>query len=105
MPQVLARVYVTPKRGILDPQGKAVEQALHALGFGEVADVRVGKYVELRLRDVDAGAADAKVRLREALERLVRFYELTGQPDQTASWKVAPVFSESVLRDPTTVSR
>ena len=62
MPQVLARVYVTPKRGILDPQGKAVEQALHALGFGEVADVRVGKYVELRLRDVDAAAADVKVR-------------------------------------------
>ena len=62
MPQLLARVYITPKRGILDPQGKAVEQALHALGFGEVADVRVGKYVELRLRDVDAGAADAKVR-------------------------------------------
>ena len=62
MPQLLARVYITPKRGILDPQGKAVEQALHALGFGEVADVRVGKYVELRLRDVDAGVADAKVR-------------------------------------------
>ena len=62
MPHVLARVYVTPKRGILDPQGKAVEQALHALGFGEVADVRVGKYVELRLRDVEAAAADAKVR-------------------------------------------
>ena len=62
MPQVLARVYVTPKRGILDPQGKAVEQALHALGFGEVADVRVGKYVELRLRDVEVGTADAKVR-------------------------------------------
>ena len=59
---VRARVFVTPKKGILDPQGKAVEQALHALGFGEVADVRVGKYIELRLRDLGADAADARVR-------------------------------------------
>jgi phosphoribosylformylglycinamidine synthase len=48
---VLARVYVTPKRGILDPQGKAVQHSLHALGFAEVSDVKVGKYIELQLRD------------------------------------------------------
>jgi len=59
---VRARVYVTPKTGILDPQGKAVEQALHALGFGEVADVRVGKYIELRLRDLTATTAGERVR-------------------------------------------
>ena len=58
-----ARVYVTPKRGILDPQGKAVEQALHALGFGEVGDVRVGKYIELRLREVTPEDAGERVRL------------------------------------------
>lgn len=58
---LLARVTVTPKRGILDPQGKAVQQSLHALGFPEVGDVRVGKFVELRLRDVDRGAAAARV--------------------------------------------
>ena len=46
---LLARVYVTPKRGILDPQGKAVQHSLHVLGFGEVTDVRVGKYIEVRL--------------------------------------------------------
>jgi phosphoribosylformylglycinamidine synthase len=56
-----ARVTVTPKRGILDPQGKAVQQSLHVLGFPEVAEVRVGKYVELRLRDVDRAAASARV--------------------------------------------
>ena len=61
MPGVLARVYVTPRRGILDPQGTAVEHALHALGFGEVADVRVGKYIELHLRDTVAEAAGARV--------------------------------------------
>src|SRR5262245_66305822 len=56
-----ARIYVTPKRGILDPQGKAVQQSLHALGFPEVGDVRVGKFVELRLRDVDQAAAASRV--------------------------------------------
>ena len=66
---VRARVYVTPKKGILDPQGKAVEQALHALGFGEVGDVRVGKYIELRLRDLAATAAGERV--RSMCERLL----------------------------------
>jgi phosphoribosylformylglycinamidine synthase PurS subunit len=69
MPGVVARVYVTPKRGILDPQGKAVQQALHALGFGEVGDVKVGKYIELRLRDATATVADGRV--REMCERLL----------------------------------
>jgi len=69
MPGVLARVYVTPKRGILDPQGKAVQHSLHVLGFGEVADVKVGKYIELRLRDAGRDAAGS--RLREMCERLL----------------------------------
>jgi phosphoribosylformylglycinamidine synthase len=46
---VRARVYITPKQGILDPAGKAVERSLHALGFGEVKEVRLGKYVQLTL--------------------------------------------------------
>ena len=66
---MLARVFITPKRGILDPQGKAVQHSLHALGFGEVGDVRVGKYVELRLRAQSNGAAEARV--REMCERLL----------------------------------
>jgi phosphoribosylformylglycinamidine synthase len=69
MPGLLARVYVTPKRGILDPQGKAVAGSLHALGFDEVADVRVGKYIELRLRDQARDAATSRV--REMCERLL----------------------------------
>jgi phosphoribosylformylglycinamidine synthase subunit PurS len=64
-----ARVYVTPKRGILDPQGKAVQQGLHALGFGEVGDVRCGKYLEIRLRDV--GRAAATERVQAMCERLL----------------------------------
>jgi phosphoribosylformylglycinamidine synthase len=69
MPGILARVYVTPKRGILDPQGKAVRQALHALGFGEVGEVKVGKYIEVRLREGTPEAAAARV--REMCERLL----------------------------------
>src|SRR5439155_5399118 len=65
---VVARVYVTPKRGILDPQGKAVQHSLHALGFAEVQDVKVGKYIELRLRD---GGAEAETRVRAMCERLL----------------------------------
>jgi phosphoribosylformylglycinamidine synthase len=69
MAAVLARVYVTPKRGILDPQGKAVQHSLHALGFGEVLDVKVGKYIELELRE--ASPEQARGRLREMCERLL----------------------------------
>jgi phosphoribosylformylglycinamidine synthase subunit PurS len=43
------RVYVTPKHGILDPQGVAVERSLPALGFGGVSGVRVGKFIELQV--------------------------------------------------------
>jgi len=48
---VKARVLVRPKEGILDPQGKAVERALPALGFDGVANVRVGRLIELDVED------------------------------------------------------
>jgi phosphoribosylformylglycinamidine synthase len=48
---VRARVLIRPKEGILDPQGKAVERALPALGFEGVADVRIGRLVELETDD------------------------------------------------------
>ena len=46
-----ARVLIRPKEGILDPQGKAVERALPALGFDDVSHVRVGRMVELEAVD------------------------------------------------------
>jgi phosphoribosylformylglycinamidine synthase subunit PurS len=46
-----ARVLIRPKEGILDPQGKAVERALPALGFEGIGHVRVGRMVELELED------------------------------------------------------
>jgi len=66
---MLARVYVTPKRGILDPQGRAVLNALHALRYGEALDARAGKYFELRLGPLDRARAQARV--REMCERLL----------------------------------
>ena len=49
-----AKVLIRPKQGILDPQGKAVERALPALGFEGVSNVRVGRMVELETDDPDS---------------------------------------------------
>jgi phosphoribosylformylglycinamidine synthase subunit PurS len=51
---VRARVLIRPKEGILDPQGKAVERALPALGFDGVSNVRVGRLVELETDDPES---------------------------------------------------
>jgi phosphoribosylformylglycinamidine synthase PurS subunit len=50
---VRARVLIRPKQGILDPQGVAVERALPALGFNGVANVHVGRLVELDVEDAE----------------------------------------------------
>jgi len=46
-----AKVYVTLKQGVLDPQGQAVARTLRRMGFAEVADVRIGKYIEVEVED------------------------------------------------------
>ena len=66
---MLVKVFVTLKEGVLDPQGKAVQNSLHSLGFGAVRDVRVGKYLELQL-DAD-GAEDAEEQARRMCEKLL----------------------------------
>ena len=53
-----ARVFVTLKPGVLDPQGKAIHHALEGLGFDGVQDVRAGKLIELELAD---GTADSDI--------------------------------------------
>lgn len=53
-----AKVYVTLKPGVLDPQGKAVQHALHDLGFEQVSDVRQGKFLEIELSEKDKGKAE-----------------------------------------------
>jgi phosphoribosylformylglycinamidine synthase PurS subunit len=59
---VRAKVQVFLKPGVLDVQGKAVEHALHGLGWDGVADVRVGKTIEFDLPGGDAAAAEAQVK-------------------------------------------
>ena len=62
-------VHVVPRRGLLDPQGKAVADALHTLGFRDVAAVHVGRHLVL---EVDAPSADgARAMTREMCERLL----------------------------------
>ncbi|BAU29870.1 phosphoribosylformylglycinamidine synthase [Aneurinibacillus soli] len=64
-----ATVYVTLKESVLDPQGSAVKGSLHSLGFDEVRDVRIGKYMEVEL-NVDSRQA-AEERLTEMCEKLL----------------------------------
>jgi phosphoribosylformylglycinamidine synthase len=56
-----ARIHVTLKSGVLDPQGKAIGHALHSLGFAGVRDVRQGKVIELDLEESDPNKARAAV--------------------------------------------
>ena len=64
------RVYVTLKRGVLDPQGSAVGRALHTMGYDEVEDVRLGKYIEVTLKD-GLNEAEAKRRVDEMCKKLL----------------------------------
>jgi phosphoribosylformylglycinamidine synthase len=58
---VKAKVHVTLKNGVLDPQGKAVQHALASLSFSGVRDVRQGKYIELDLEETDRARAQQSV--------------------------------------------
>ena len=56
-----ARIHITLKKGVLDPQGKAIANALSHLGFDGVAEVRQGKYIEIDLTGSDSTQARANV--------------------------------------------
>ena len=64
-----ATIYISLKNGVLDPQGKAIENALGQLGFDGVENVRQGKMIELELADTDANLAQN--RLQEMCEKLL----------------------------------
>jgi phosphoribosylformylglycinamidine synthase len=61
-----ARVHVTLKNGVLDPQGRAIAHALSSLGFGGVDDVRQGKFIELDLAETD------KTKARDQVEAMCK---------------------------------
>ena len=65
----LARIYITLKPGVNDPQGLTIRGGLHQLGFDTVQDVRAGKYMEIRLDDDDRERANARV--TEMCDRLL----------------------------------
>ncbi|MGH7865168.1 MAG: phosphoribosylformylglycinamidine synthase subunit PurS, partial [Candidatus Binataceae bacterium] len=60
--ELQVKVFVTPRKGILDPQGRAVESSLKSLGFPNVANVKVGKYILLEVGADSAAAAREQVR-------------------------------------------
>jgi phosphoribosylformylglycinamidine synthase len=64
-----ARVFVTLKPSVFDPQGRTIAEALHAMGYGGVAGVRQGKYFELDL--TASGAEEAKALAAEVADRLL----------------------------------
>lgn len=66
---IKATVYVTIKESVLDPQGNAVQGALHSMGFKEVEKVRIGKYLEVNLDTDDR--AEAEERLKAMCEKLL----------------------------------
>jgi phosphoribosylformylglycinamidine synthase subunit PurS len=57
-----AKIFVTLKNGILDPQGRAIQQSLHTLGFSTVEEVRIGKFMELDLNETDTVSAENTIK-------------------------------------------
>ena len=64
------KIFVSLKNGVLDPQGKAIERSLHTLGYPEVQEVRMGKYLELNIEAPSSRAA-AEGRIREMCDKLL----------------------------------
>ncbi|KPK25800.1 MAG: phosphoribosylformylglycinamidine synthase [Nitrospira bacterium SG8_3] len=56
------KIFVTLKNGILDPQGRAIQQSLQTLGFSTVEEVRIGKFMELDLNETNTASAENKIK-------------------------------------------
>jgi phosphoribosylformylglycinamidine synthase PurS subunit len=67
----IAKIHVTLKASVLDPQGVAVSDALKNMGYSEVESMRLGKYMELRLSDGGKGKAHAEKRVDEICKKLL----------------------------------
>ena len=63
------KVIVTPKNGVLDPQGKAIQQTLNGMGFSSVNEVRQGKYFDIEINEKDE--AKAKTRVEDMCKKLL----------------------------------
>ena len=65
---MIAKIHITFKNGVLDPQGKAVHHALKDLGYNEVSEIQMGKYLELKMDGVSK--EEAENRVAEMCEKL-----------------------------------
>ena len=102
-----AKIYVTLKKGVLDPQGRAIRSSLSHLGIAGVEDVRVGKYMELALKDVgreeaqrlldEHGGSTGLVEVRGVVGLLGEGGPPIDEFARLAELR-APVFSEDDLR-------
>jgi len=75
---MLIKFFIKPKKGVLDPQGRAVAENLRSLGFTEVKDVKVGKYIEIYIEETDKEKAveRAKEMAKKALvNEIIEEYE------------------------------
>jgi phosphoribosylformylglycinamidine synthase len=87
-PTWLAHIHVTLKPVVLDPQGDAVLHGLHQLGYGDVASVRVGKYLEVVLTATDQAAAESAVRAmcdRLLANPVIERYDYSVEPREAAA--------------------
>jgi len=66
---MLAKIYITLKKDVLDPQGSVIANSLKSLGFNNVEDVRQGKFIEIKLNNKDKD--DARKKLGEMCEKLL----------------------------------
>jgi phosphoribosylformylglycinamidine synthase len=66
---MIAKIYITLKSGVLDPQGKTIHHALDSLGYSEVEGVRLGKYILMHLKDGDP--EKIKNRIEEMCQKLL----------------------------------
>ena len=75
---MLIKFYIKPRKGVLDPQGRAVAENLRSLGFGNVKDVKVGKYIEVYVNETDKEKAveEAKEMAKKAIvNEIIEDYE------------------------------
>jgi len=82
---MIAKIHITFKNGVLDPQGKAVHHALKDLGYNEVSEIQMGKYIELKLDGVSQ--ENAENRVTEMCEKLfantvIESYRFTIEPEE-----------------------
>jgi phosphoribosylformylglycinamidine synthase subunit PurS len=80
---VKAKVHITLKSGVLDPQGKAIGHALESLGFNGIGEVRQGKFIELDIAESDPDAARAQVEemcARLLANTVIENYDIELQP-------------------------